>query len=208
MAAPESVIEIGSTGVRLLVAEFTNDGQQNILDRSDKPLPIGKDVFTSGSISQETQNQLIQILIRYREQLAGWGISPSECTCIALSAFRDAKNCDPIMDRILVQAGFHVRIIDGIEENKLMYLAVSECVKNETAAFKDADTVILVVGGSTTEIMMMSDGKMAGVHSLRLGTVRIDQQMKNQTSSYADIQRYVQESTISFISTALRNCAS
>ena len=104
------------------------------------------------------------------------------------------QNSDPIMDRILVQAGFHVRIIDGIEENKLMYLAVSECIKNEAATFAGGDTVILVVGGSTTEIMMMSDGKMAGVHSLRLGTVRIDQQMKNQTSSYSDIQRYVQES--------------
>ena len=86
MAAPESVIEIGSTGVRLLVAEFFPDGKQNILDRSDKPLPIGKDVFTSGSISQETQNQLIQILVRYREQLEGWGITPAECTCVALSA--------------------------------------------------------------------------------------------------------------------------
>lgn len=193
MAAPESVIEIGSTGVRLLVAEFSPDGIQNILDRSEKPLSLGKDVFTSGIISQETQNQLIQILIRYREQLAGWGISPSECTCVALSAFRDAKNSDPIMDRILVQAGFHVRIVDGIEENKLMYLAVSECIKNQTSAFKNEDTVILVVGGATTEIMMMSEGKMAGVHSLRLGTVRIDQQMKNQTSSYNDIQRYVQE---------------
>ena len=142
MAAPESVIEIGSTGVRLLVAEFFPDGKQNILDRSDKPLPIGKDVFTSGSISQETQNQLIQILVRYREQLEGWGITPAECTCVALSAFRDAKNCDPIMDRILVQAGFHVRIIDGIEENKLMYLAVSECIKNETSAFKEADRMV------------------------------------------------------------------
>ena len=194
MAAPESVIEIGSTGVRLLVAELLSDGTQNILDRSEMPLPLGKDVFTSGVISQETQNLLIQILIRFREQLAGWGISPSECTCFALSAFRDAKNCDPIMDRVLVQSGFHIRIIDGIEENKLMYLAVSECIKNETSTFKDTDTVILVVGGATTEIMMMSDGKMAGVHSLRLGTVRIDQQMKNQTSSYNDIQRYVQES--------------
>ena len=194
MAAPESVIEIGSTGVRLLVASFSEDGFFNILDRSEKPLPLGKDVFISGAISQETQNQLIQILIRYREQLAGWGITPSECTCVALTAFRDAKNSDPIMDRILVQAGFHVRIIDGIEENKLMYLAVSECIKNEKAFNKNEDTVILVVGGSTTEIMMMSGGKMAGVHSLRLGTVRIDQQMKNQTSSYSDIQRYVQES--------------
>lgn len=194
MAAPESVIEIGSTGVRLLVASFSEDGIFNVLDRSEKPLPLGKDVFISGAISQETQNQLIQILIRYREQLEGWGISSSECTCVALSAFRDAKNCDPIMDRILVQAGFHVRIIDGIEENKLMYLAVSECIKNEQAFYKEQDTLILVVGGSTTEIMMMSGGKMAGVHSLRLGTVRIDQQMKNQTSSYSDIQRYVQES--------------
>ena len=69
MAAPESVIEIGSTGVRLLVAEFSSDGKQNILDRAEKPLPLGKDVFTSGVISQDTQNQLIQILIRYREMM-------------------------------------------------------------------------------------------------------------------------------------------
>ena len=46
MSAPESVIEIGSTGVRLLVAEITADRKQNILDRSDNPLAIGKDVFT------------------------------------------------------------------------------------------------------------------------------------------------------------------
>ncbi len=194
MAAPESVIEIGSTGVRLLVAEVTPDRKQNVLDRSDMPLALGKDVFTSGVISQETQNQLITILTRYREQLAGWGINSFETTCIATSAFRDAKNRDPIMDRILVQTGFRVHIVDGIEENKLMYIAVSEAIKDQPVDFKNENTVILVVGGSSTEIMMMTDGKMAGVHSLRLGTVRIDQQMRNQASSYADIQRYLEES--------------
>lgn len=194
MATPESVIEIGSTGVRLLVAEVTPDRKQNVLDRSDMPLPLGKDVFTSGQISQDTQNQLISILKRYREQLFGWGINPENSYCIATSAFRDASNRDPIMDRILVQTGFKVHIIDGIEENKLMYIVISESIKDQPVDFKKEDTVILVVGGSTTEIMMMSDGKMAGVHSLRLGTVRIDQQMRNQGSSYSDIQRYVQES--------------
>lgn len=194
MATPESVIEIGSTGVRLLVAEVTSDRKQNVLDRSDMPLPLGKDVFTSGVISQDTQNQLISILKRYREQLEGWGIKSSDSYCIATSAFRDASNRDPIMDRILVQTGFRVHIIDGIEENKLMYIAVSESIKDQPVDFKKEDTVILVVGGSTTEIMMMSNGKMAGVHSLRLGTVRIDQQMRNQGSSYSDIQRYVRES--------------
>ena len=51
MTTHESVIEIGSTGVRLLVAEFTDDRKQNILDRSDMPLAIGRDVFTNGVIS-------------------------------------------------------------------------------------------------------------------------------------------------------------
>ena len=194
MANPEAVIEIGSTGVRLLVAEITSDRKQNIIDRSDRPLPLGKDVFTKSVISQETQDQLIQILKRYREQLAGWGIVPKDTACFALTAFRDAKNCDPIMDRILVQTGFKVHIIDGIEENKLMYLAVADCIKDQPVDFKKDDTVILNVGGSTSEIMMMSGGKMAGVHSLKLGTVRIDQQIKNQASSYDDIERYVTES--------------
>jgi len=194
MAAPESVIEIGSTGVRLLVAEFTADRKQNILDRSDKPLPLGRDVFTSRVISQETQAQLIQILLLFREQLKSWGIEPNQTTCFATTAFRDAKNSDPVMDRILVQTGFRVKIVDGIEENKLMYLAVSECFKGADIDFKNKDSVILNVGGSTTEIMLISNGKMAGVHSLRIGTIRIEQHMRVKTSSYSDIQRYVQES--------------
>lgn len=193
MAAPESVIEIGSTGVRLLVSEFSADGKQTILDRSEKPLHLGKDVFTSGIISQETQNQLIQILTRYREQLVGWGITPQDTTCFATSAFRDSKNADPVMDRVLVQTGFRIRIIDGIEENKLMYLAVSDCLRDSDVFHKEQETVILNVGGSTSEIMMISNGKMAGVHSLRLGTVRIEQQMMARTGSYGDIQRYIQE---------------
>lgn len=194
MAAPESVIEIGSTGVRLLVAEITPDRKQNILDRSELPLALGRDVFTTGQITQDTQNSLIQILKRLKEQLAGWGIEPSQASIFATSAFRDAKNSDPVMDRILVQTGFKVRIVDGIEENKLMYLAVLDCIKDQPVDFKNNDTVILDVGGSTTELMMISEGKMAGVHSLRLGTVRIDQHINNQTNSYDDIQRYIQES--------------
>lgn len=194
MGAPESVIEIGSTGVRLLVSELTADRKQNILDRSEMPLALGRDVFTTGSIRQETQNELIQVLKRYKEQLAGWDIQPSQVSCIALSAFRDANNRDPVMDRILVQTGFRVHIVDGIEEIKLMYLAIADCLKDEQKFIKRLDSVILEVGGSTTQLMLLRNGKMAGAHCLQLGTVRIEQHMKAQTSSYDDIQRFVQES--------------
>lgn len=194
MATPEAVIEIGSTGVRLLVAEFTSDRKRNILDRAEMPVPLGRDVFTTGSISRETQTQVLHILQRYREQLVAWSIEPSNTTVIATSAFREAKNKDPVMDKILSGTGYRVKVIDGIEENRLMYLAVTECLKEEASKVRTENTIILEVGGSSTEIMLMNMGKMAGAHSLRLGTTRLE--LKTHTrgaSSFDDVQRYIEE---------------
>ncbi len=196
MATPEAVIEIGSTGVRLLVAEVTPEKKRNILDRSELPLPLGRDVFTSSLISRETQSQCVQILKRFREQLEGWGITPAQTTVVAASVFHEAKNRDPVMDRILVQTGFRIRIMDGIEENRLMYLAVSECLKEEPVDFRSKSTVVLVVSGGSTEVMLMRRGKMAGVHSLKLGTVRIEQQLRSSASSYDDMRRYIREAIV------------
>ena len=195
MATPEAVIEIGSTGVRLLVAEFTTDGKRNVLDRAEMPVSLGRDVFTSGIISRETQSLCLHILSRYKEQLTGWGISSSQTTIIATAAFREAKNKDPVMDKILSSTGFRVTVIDGIEENRLMYMAVTELLKSEDSKFRTEDTVILEVGGGSTEMMLMKKGKMAGAHSLRLGTVRLEAKMRAQSESLSDIQRYIEEYT-------------
>lgn len=196
MATPEAVIEIGSTGVRLLVAEVTSEKKRNVLDRSELPLPLGRDVFTSFNISRETQSQCIQILKRFREQLTGWGITPEQTTVVAASAFHEARNRDSVMDRVHVQTGFRIRIMDGIEENRLMYLAVAECLKEEPVDLRSKNTMILEVSGGSTEVMMMRHGKMAGVHSLKLGTVRLEQQLRSSLSSYDDMRRYIREAIV------------
>ena len=64
MASLEAVIEIGSTGIRLLVAELTEDGNKNTLDQCEMPVSLGLDVFTTGSVSRETLLQCIHILLR------------------------------------------------------------------------------------------------------------------------------------------------
>ena len=140
MSTPEAVIEIGATGVRLLVAEITSDRKRNTLDRSELPVSIGKDVFNDGVISRETLIQLLKILKRFTEQLKGWGITAEHTTVIATSSFREAKNRDPVLDRIFTSTGFRVNVIDGIEENRLTYIAVNECLKDAPLEKKE-DTV-------------------------------------------------------------------
>lgn len=189
----EAVIEIGSTGVRLLVAEVLPDHKWNILDRSGMPLSLGRDVFLSGFVQRTTLSECIQILLRYKEQLSGWGINTTKVAVVATAALREARNSDPVIDRIFVKTGFKVRIIDGIEENRLMYLAVTECLKDESVNVRNEDAIILEVGGGSSEMMLIKKGKMAGAHSLHLGTARIERQIPMSTGSLDDAKRYIKE---------------
>ena len=66
MAAPQAVIEIGSTGIRLLVAD-SDDKKHRVLDKSEQPVALCRDVFTSGSVSRETLIECIHILNRFTE---------------------------------------------------------------------------------------------------------------------------------------------
>ncbi len=194
MGKLEAAIEIGSTGIRLLVAELTKNGKRNILDSSEHPVSLGRDVFTLGIIKKDTLLQSLLILNKFKEQLQTWGLTPNETTVIATSALREAKNRDPVLDRIMVKTGFIVKVIDGIEENRLMYLAVKETLKNsQFSTSLDLDSIILEVGGGSTEIMLLEKGKIAGAHSLRLGTVIIEQQLKTMMGSINDAKRYVDE---------------
>ena len=188
-----AAIEIGSTGIRLLVAEITENGTRNILDRSDLPISLGRDVFTQGIISRDTLLQCLSILNKFKEQLAGWGITAAQTTVVATSAFREAKNQDSVLDRIMVKTGFRVKVIDGIEENRLMYLAVSDTLKTDNIEISSQSSIILEVGGGSTEIMLIENGKIAGAHSMRLGTVIIEQQLKSMMGSLSDAKRYVTE---------------
>ena len=181
-----AVIEIGSTGIRLLVAQTDAQGNKMILDKSEQSVSLGRDVFTTGAISRTTLLICLQILSRFKEQLGSYAITSEETIVIATSSLREASNRDPVVDRIKVKTGFNVRVIDGIEENRLMYLAVTEC-------FKPQDAIIMEVSGGSTEIMLTEGGRVAGAHSLRLGTVIIEQQLNPMMNSREDEKRYIDE---------------
>lgn len=196
MSTPQAVIEIGSTGIRLLVAESVEVRFQkkfNILDRSEQPVSLGRDVFTTGSISRETLLICLHILNRYAEQLAAWGISREETTVIGTSAVREAKNRDPFADRIKVKTGFTVHIIDGIEENRLMYLAASKCINEESVSMRESDSILLDISGGATEMMLMEKGRIVGAHSMRLGTVIIEQMIHSMMGNLDDARRFIAE---------------
>lgn len=195
MSDLEAVIEIGSTGIRLTAFEITENSTWKVIDKSECPVPLGYDVFTTGFLSRDTILQIFHILNRFKEQLKGWAITETHTHLIATSAFREAKNRDTVLDRIFVKTGFKVKVIDGIEENRLMYIALLDALKTEIPWLSKHNSLMLEIGGGSTEIMLMDHGKMAGVHSLRLGTVLIEQSLKSLFGTISETYRFLEEFT-------------
>ncbi len=192
MKTLEAVVELGSTGIRLMVCEVDAKGRWKIVDKSELPVSLGWDVFTTGSISRDSLLQCIQIFTSFREQLEGWCIKPFQVRTIATSALREAQNKDSFLDRILVKTGFPIKLVDGIEESRLVYLAVSNILREEIPKYQNKNSVILEIGGGSTEVMFLNRGKILTVHSLRLGTVIIDQYIKSMGGSRSDTKHYLE----------------
>ena len=57
-----AIIEIGSTGIRLNVAEIYANGEWQVLDRAVRPVSLGRDVFTSGVLSRESILECLAVL--------------------------------------------------------------------------------------------------------------------------------------------------
>lgn len=188
-----AVIEIGSTGIRLVVAEVDGSGGFKVLDRAGKQSRIGRDVFTSGMVSREAVRECMAVLASFRELIRGYGLSPKDVRVIATSALREAQNRDTFVDRVALQTGFKVTIIEDIEENHLMYLGVQHALQDERKILSRSNALILEVGGGSTEIMLLRRGRMAGAHSLRIGTVRMDEQVRGAGVSRAYLRQFLED---------------
>jgi exopolyphosphatase/guanosine-5'-triphosphate,3'-diphosphate pyrophosphatase len=189
-----AILEIGSTGIRLLAAEITEHDHWHILDRASKPISLGWDVFTSGQVSRESFLECIMVLQDFNELIRGWGVAENDIHIIATSAIRVAKNRDMIIDRIQQETGLRITIVEGIEENRLMYLAVRYALRNDLSLFWKVNSCIIEVGGGSTEIMLLRRWKVAAAHSVRLGTILVDQQARLAMGSQIFHERYIQES--------------
>ncbi len=188
-----AVIDIGSTAVRLVILELDKNGDYHRLDRASRPVSLGRDVFISRTIRAESMMQVIAVLSGFSELIRSYGLRPKDSYVVATSAVREARNRDTFVDRVQIKTGFQVSIIDGVEENHLTYIAVLHAVENFRGAFSRANSIIMEVGGGSTELMIMFRGSMQAAQSLKVGTVRLEQQLKAKVGSEFVLEEFLRE---------------
>jgi len=167
-----SVIDMGASAVRLVVAEAGPDGKVRILEEASRGVLLGKDTFTDGRIKATTMQATLRVLKGFRRIMEGYGVV--HCRAVATSAVREAANRDSFLDRVRLRTGIEVEVIDGPEENRLTLMAVRE-VLGEHEMLRRGNTLLVEVGGGSADISFLRDGEPVFSGTYALGSIRMRQ---------------------------------
>ena len=165
-----AAIDIGSNGARLLIKNVKEDTMGNVEFTKVLflriPLRLGKDVFTLGEISEERERMMMCMIKSYKQLMKLYNVE--RYRACATSAMRDAKNGVKILKKIRKETGIDIEILNGSEEAKILYNNSIESAESVSGNYAYVD-----VGGGSTEISLLSDGKLVGSCSYNIGTLRL-----------------------------------
>jgi len=184
-----SVIDVGSSGVRMLLAELKPDGAVRILEDVQKPLALGRETFRTGTLSAASIQKAVNILRQYRSMMDTYSVTHTRA--VATSAVRAALNRDTFVDRIFLATGIEVEVIEGSQETLLTFAAVQRALAARPD-FTSEDSLMFELGAGSTEWALVRAGEVAGSLTYDLGTLRMRDLLRAEGTDKRAVTRLIQ----------------
>ncbi|HYL98956.1 MAG TPA: Ppx/GppA phosphatase family protein [Blastocatellia bacterium] len=161
-----SAIDIGSNSIHLVIAQATPGQHLEIIEREKEMVRLGAGTLRLHRLSKETIDRAVVTLRRYKELSESNHVDRMLAT--ATAAVREAHNSDEFIDRVRKEVGLHVHVLPGVEEARLIALAVSEVTD-----FESKRALIVDIGGGSTDFIITGGKEPDLLLSIRLGAVRL-----------------------------------
>ncbi len=159
-----AAIDIGSNAARILIKQVEkkpNGIRMKKLQFLRIPIRLGMDVFTIGKIGDERKKMLIRTMKIFRQLLVLYNVA--EYQIYATSAFRDARNGESVLREIKKKTKLEINIISGEEEARIIH----------DDFHASGNLLYMDVGGGSTELSLVCDGKLIVNRSINIGTIRL-----------------------------------
>lgn len=163
-----AAVDIGANSVRLKIARLTK-GRLKVLHEDREVTRLGQSVFSTGMLSTDAMAHTIRVLQRFYKSAQSFGVHAVRVA--ATSPLRDGANAAAFVDWVESVTGWKVEIITGLEEGRLIHLAVM------SGGRVQHDRLLLIdLGGGSCELTVSDDGQIRRMFSIPLGAVRLTQE--------------------------------
>lgn len=162
-----AAIDIGSNSIHMIVVAPDPPPARGyrILSREKEMVRLGRSALGDGALSPSAVDRGLDALVKMTELARLKGAE--RAVAVATSAVREAANGQDFLERVQAQTGLAVTLLSGEEEGRLIHRAV-----REVADLSRGTSLIIDIGGGSTEWIVSRDGEPAAVVSLPLGSLR------------------------------------
>jgi exopolyphosphatase / guanosine-5'-triphosphate,3'-diphosphate pyrophosphatase len=159
-----AAIDLGTNTTRLLVADV-DDGRVDEIEARSEITRLGEGVDSRRRLLPLPITRTRNVLTDYRRLLESLGAE--RALAVATSAVRDAENGEAFLGEVEWSYGFTTRLVGGDEEAELTFSGVTNGTSLERT------TLVLDIGGGSTELIVAGRDGLASRRSLDIGSVRL-----------------------------------
>lgn len=186
-----AAIDIGSHRLKMKIIEAAPEGAIKDLETVDHLIPLGRDTFNDGKLSFDSVKKTCEAIQGFRQLMADYGVA--EWKVVATSAIREAANRDYMIDRIKLQTGFDVEIINNSQEKFLTYKAIKWQLGSNAVINTGEPTLILNIGAGSIQLLLMENNLLVSSQSLKLGALRIKESIAKIEKHTLNFSRVLEE---------------
>ena len=154
---------MGTNSTRLLVAEVEN-GRVEAVRRESRVTGLGRGVETTGQLATENIEDVYDAVGDYAAEALRLGATRT--VAFATSAVRDASNGDAFLAELRERFSLTATVLDGLEEARMTYRGAL------SGGHVADDTLVVDIGGGSTELIVGSGAEPTFHTSLQVGVVR------------------------------------
>lgn len=159
------IIDVGSSSVRLLVAQVGTDGSMKTLAQGRSMTRLGDGLARDGRLDDEAASRSLDAIESMAGQARREGADVVQA--FATAAVRESENGEEFANAVRARVGLDLTILSGADEARVAYSAVDAATD---LAGKDA--VVFDLGGGSLQIIHARRGTIISNVSLKLGAVR------------------------------------
>ncbi|NOY09478.1 MAG: Ppx/GppA family phosphatase [Spirochaetes bacterium] len=161
-----ATIDTGSYQVLILIAAVYNGEIKEVVIDRGRITGLGEGVNATGVLNAKAQARTFKAMEEFRSLLDKYGVE--KYYAAGTSALREAKNSSDFIEKVKEKTGIAIDIISGEEEARLSFMAAAGGLN-----LKNKETVIIDIGGGSTEFIFGQGDKILKRFSTKLGVLKL-----------------------------------
>lgn len=161
-----AAVDVGSNQVLLFISKVESGRSGEVILDKGEITKLGEDVSNTGVLKADAMKRTLDALKDFKGLIEKNNVE--EYAAVGTAALRESNNSDEFLNMVRDETGIQIEIITGEEEARLSFLAVVGGLN-----LGNRETVIIDIGGGSTEFIFGKQAQILDRFSLKIGALKM-----------------------------------